>query len=283
MVKQKKGIGFGMAILITLLVIVVSMFVFSPLVDFVINFIRTGGEASACALSIFGGRGIAVCPIDDVKVSYDKVEIKYGGQEKKEYETFLEKGSRTEDEMVKEALARLLQSCLHKGGGLNSRAFGNDDIFGESLICLECATLSVNDWENEDGELDDILTDGLEELEGYLESPDVKPLGKISDKTYMDLLTSSSSHRARYTLNSEDLGLFPGATTTSQNKDYVIFYLGIKKGKGLPFVEAIANTGRLLIGDFKGALNDAFKSRGVYFTYITESSNLRNTCQRKVN
>ena len=70
MVKQKKGIGFGMAILITLLVIVVSMFVFSPLVDFVINFIRTGGEASACALSIFGGRGIAVCPIDDVKVSY---------------------------------------------------------------------------------------------------------------------------------------------------------------------------------------------------------------------
>ena len=280
MVKQKRGLGFGMAILITLLVIVVSMFVFSPLVDFVINFIRTGGEASACALSIFGGRGIAVCPIDDVKVSYDKVEIKYGGQEKKEYETFLEKGSRTEDEMVKEALARLLQSCLHKGGGLNSRAFGDGEIFRESMICLECATLTADQWSTG---ADDILTNGLEGLGDYLINTPAQ--GKISDKTYMDILTRNYEHKAAYIEGGSDGGakLFPGFTTTSPNKDYVIFYLGIKDGKDIPVLGAVKNTWKAMHGNFKGILEDAFKSRGVYFTYITESSNLRNICQRKVN
>jgi len=116
MIKQKKGIGFGMAILVMLISIVIGVVFFSEIVDFVINFIRTGGDASACALSIYSGKGVADCPIDELRIFDDRVEIKYGSQEEKDPEIFMEKGAGgTTYDMISATFAKLLQSCLHKG------------------------------------------------------------------------------------------------------------------------------------------------------------------------
>lgn len=288
MIKQKKAIGFAMAALITIVGIAFSAFILAPLISSGVNFIRGGGESQVCTLSLFQGKGIARCPIDDVIIYDDRVEIKYGTKEN--YEELMEIGSRTADVMVKEALARLLRACLQKGGGLNSKSFANI----EGITCLECATLSAD--EGSSG-ADDILRRGLYEsnianLKGYLEQN--KPT--LADKSYMGFLTRDydpstpyiqGGHSRSYIIGGIEGKFYPGWTKEpGPSKDYVIFYMGIMEGKNNFFENIVGKVGAFYdaitfnVGDL---LSNAFKNDGVYFTYITESSNLGNICQRKVN
>lgn len=288
-----------MAILVMLLVIVVGIFVFSPLVSFVINLIKGGGDASACTVSLYGGKRVAQCPPDDVRIFYDKVGIQYGGKEydsrdEEDYDEFLDINSRGIDgpeDMVKEALARLLRSCLQKGGGLNSRSFADRG----GITCLECATISADSWSTG---ADGILKSGLEGLEDYLQRE--KPVGS-SDKTYMGFLTRDfypsntyvrGGHSAAYIKGGIDGGLYPGRRNADQNKDYVVFYMGLRDdedwvdkvfGGIIGPAKAVWDAIKFVTGDFKGALADAFKNDGVYFTYIIESSKLKDACPIKVN
>src|SRR3989338_8396999 len=127
MIKGKNGgASWGGVIVVGLIILLVGMIVFAPLVNFVIGFFKSGGSASLCTLSLFEGKGIARCPIDDVTIYKDEVTIRYGDKTYKnrdEYDILIERESETTESMANEALAKLLNGCLQRGGGLNSRAF----------------------------------------------------------------------------------------------------------------------------------------------------------------
>src|SRR3989338_8482410 len=135
------GASWGFVIVVGLILLIVGTIVFAPLVNLVINFFQGGGSVSLCTLSLFEGKGIARCPIDDVVIYQDKVEIKYGGQKK--YELLAEKKTST-NEMANEALAKTLLTCLEKGGGLNSRAFSRSYLFSQNIVCIECAQITIS-------------------------------------------------------------------------------------------------------------------------------------------
>src|SRR3989338_1705606 len=210
------GASWGGVIVVGLILLIVGFIVFAPLVNLVVNFFRGGGSASLCTLSLFEGKGIARCPIDDVVIYPDKVEIKYGGQKK--YELLAEKKTSTTNEMANEALAKMLLTCLGRGGGLNSRAFSRSRWFSSDIVCMECAQINVN-----------VEAGTITELKGYLETN--KPKGGISDKTYMDLLTKNQQHRQAYLDFGTRTELIPSNTESRfAPGDYTAFFVGIKKG-----------------------------------------------------
>lgn len=273
--------GFGMVILITLLVIVVTVVFFRPVVIFAIDFIRSGGDASACALSLYKGKGVAKCPIDDVKIFDDWVGIQYGGKEykgkdKEDYDEFLPKGSRNTNDMADEALARLLRACLQKGGGLNSQSFSEKKGYGESYVCLECTELIFDESAFDESVGGSIAGD----LKGYLER--TVPTQAISDKTYMEILTIDREYANAYTAIGKENNLLPGATIDfAPDKRYAIFYIGIKPGSGWDPFNAIQDIWNVLTVDVGHFVN--WDKGGVYFTFITEASNYGKICELEVN
>ena len=258
------GASWGGAIVIGLILLLAGITVFAPLTNMVINFFKSGGSASLCTLSLFEGKGIARCPIDDVVIYSDKVEIKYGEQEK--YELLAEKKTST-NEMANEALAKLLLTCLERGGGLNSRAFARSGWFNKDIICMECAQITINKD----------VSGNIMGLAGYLNTN--KPKGGISDKKYIELLTKNEKHLLAYMEFGKAAVLTPSdvAFEFLPRNDYTVFFVGIKKGDIKTWWGKITS---LFTGDFIGAV---VGKSDTYYSYIGKPRALGNVCEKKVN
>ncbi len=270
MAKGKKGgASWGGVIVVGLILLIVATIVFAPLVYFVTGFFKSGGSASLCTLSLFEGKGIARCPIDDVVIYSDKVEIKYG--EQKKYELLAEKKTST-NEMANEALSKLLLTCLQRGGGLNSRAFARNGWFDKSIVCMECAQITIDKDVSK-------ATGTITGLAGYLNAN--KPKGGISDKTYIQLLTKNEQHREAYLEFGARTELVPSKLTPAfefiPKNDYTAFFVGIKKGSADKwwgkFTAAIT-------GDFIKAV---VGNSDTYYSYISKPSQIGKVCEKKVN
>jgi len=272
MIKLKRGEAtWGIAKLMGLILIaagVIFLFIFTGPIG---AYFKAGGDSAACTLSLTGGT--AKCPIDDVIIYDDRVEIKKEGKTK--YEKFMEKGSRPPDEMAKDALAKLLQACLNRGGGYNSRAFKRDHFITKTEVCLECFSLVI------DNSIDNKLG-SFTGLRKYLE--DNTPKGTNSAETYMEILTKDSSHRKTYLEYGSQERLFPYESTKDQPPrtfdpgiDYTIFFLGIKKGSASKKYHTIKAA---LEGNIVEAV---LGNSDTYFTFISDSAAFIETCERKVN
>ena len=208
-------------------------------------------------MSLYKGGNIADCPIDEVKISFDKVEVND--------EIFMEKGSRATEDMAKEALAKLLQTCLFRGGGLNSLAFRREGGFPDTAICMECFDVT----------LDGVTVSGLT---SYLDTH--KPIGKVSDRTYMEILTRDDNYREVYLEIGKEEELSPKKGTPltfTPRNDYTVFFLGIKKGGITDKWDRFKNFFSFNLG---AAI---FGNSDTYFTFISESNKIPKVCEAKVN
>ncbi len=260
MTRQKRGVGFAMGKVVILLLMVVVIVLLFPLVGLIIDLVKGGGSSTTCTLSLIGGKGTANCPIDEVKIFSDKVEVND--------KNFMERNSKTTDEMAKEALANLLKICLSRGGGHNSRAFSSEYALGSSKVCLECSHLILDD---------DVGNISGREFIQYLNGN--RPNTINYEETWMEYLTKDETHREVYTTLGKKSGLSPSdeTFTFTPEGDYTIFFLGIKKGSAL---DDLGRIGEGLRGNLYALL---FESYDTYFTYITNSNNLGEICERKVN
>lgn len=263
---KKGGASWGGVILVGLIILGVSAIVFAPLVYFVTGFFKSGGSSSLCTLSLFEGKGIARCPIDDVVIYSNKVEIKYGEQEK--YELLAEKKTST-NEMANDALAKLLLTCLQRGGGLNSRAFARNSWFDKSIVCAECAQITIGKD----------VSGTITGLAGYLNAN--KPKGGISDKKYIELLTKNEQHREAYLEFGARTELVPSKSTIAfefiPGNDYTAFFVGIKKGSADKWWGKFT---AVVTGDFIKAV---VGNSDTYYSYIGKPSRLGDVCEKKVN
>ncbi len=259
MIKSKKGaIAFPHAHLAAFLLIAIGLFLLFPFVDLLYPFIVGEGTAASCAMALYSGESAATaCPVDKVIIYDDKVEIND--------EVWMKKGSGTTNEMVKEALAELLQACLSRGGGYNSRAFKNQGWYGSTLVCMECFHITI------DKDVKDI-----KRLSNYLEN--TEPKG-TPDKTYLDILTKDDDHLNLYLSYGDKYDLSPSKEeyTIASEKDYAIFFLGINKDA---FSEFIGKAGEFFRGHFSDAVTISYDT---YYAYLTESNNIGNVCEVKVN
>mgnify|MGYP001579731585 CR=1 FL=1 len=258
------GASWGGAIVVGLILLLAGITVFAPLTHMVINFFKSGGSVPLCTLSLYEGKGIARCPIDDVVIYSDKVEIKYGEQEK--YELLAEKKTST-NEMANEALAKLLLTCLERGGGLNSRAFASSGWFNKYIICMECAQITINKD----------VSGNIMGLAGYLNTN--KPKGGISDKKYIELLTKNQNHLKGYMEFGNGMELTPSdvAFEFVPGNDYTAFFVGIKKGSASKWFSRFKAA---VSGDFIGAV---VGKSDTYYSYIGKPSALGKVCEKKVN
>lgn len=261
------GSAWGGAIVVGLIILLAGIAVFAPLTHLVINFFKSGGSASLCTLSLFEGKGIARCPIDDVVIYSDKVEIKYGGKDKEEI--LAEKGSRSKTEMANEALGKLLLTCLQRGGGLNSRAFARSGWFNKDIVCMECAQITISKD----------VSGTITGLAGYLNTN--KPKGGISDKKYIELLTKNEQHREAYLEFGEAAELNPSKSTVAfefiPGNDYTAFFVGIKKGSASKWWGKLT---AVFTGDFIKAV---VGNSDTYYAYIAKPGKLGKVCEKKVN
>ncbi len=256
-----------MVAILLLVGIAIVYFFMTPLISSVSSFIRGGADASVCTLSLFGGKGIARCPIDDVIISEEIVEIKYGARDESEeegYETLMEiENFDNPQEMVNEAFAKLLLGCLNRGGGLNSRSFSRNNWFASQVVCLECSGINLEDGADVSG------------LAFHMN--DKKPKGAISDKKYIQLLTRDDQQLRAYNEFGTQRGLWPQNTATlTSGIEYTLFFIGFKKGG---FGETLSNFWSAITLDIKGI----FENSDTYFAYITESRKLGEVCPKKVN
>jgi len=253
-----------MKIVVVLILIGIAVIIFwSPLSTAIASQIKGGGGSAACTVSLFEGKGLAKCPIDDVIIYDDRVEIKK--EHETEYGKLMEKGSRAKDEMAKEALAKLLGSCYDRGGGHGSRAFSRNSWFSSEGVCLECSNIVIDD-----------SAGNINGLTDYLEKN--KPKGITSKKTYMEILTKDNTHRDAYMNYDLDAELSPQSEdfTFRQGEDYTIFFIGRKAAK-------ITNLFNKFKHAVEGDVFSLFKNSDTYFTYIIKSSELGIACKRKVN
>ena len=256
MVRSKTGEeGFGMVIVVSLIILGIGIVLFFPFNEAIAGVISGEGSSVACTISLINGEGTARCPVDKVKIASDKVEI----NEKK----FLQKGSRTTKEMSNEALARLLQNCLTRGGGLNSRAFSRNNWFESEKVCLECYQL-----------VSDIEINGLTD---YL--VENKPKSTSSKSAYIKTLTKDDSQLEAYLRFGSINKLLPSkyGGLIIPKTQYSIIFLGIKKGSIPKFIDDPAS---LITPD---VLTSIFKNSDNFFVYITESQNIGKVCERAVN
>jgi hypothetical protein len=268
MIKKKaEGSAWGAAIVVGLIILLVGVLVFQPLISFVTTFFKSGGGAALCTLSLFEGKGIAKCPIDNVIIHTDRVEIQYGGQDKTEILSEINSG--TTQGMGNDALAKLLLTCLNRGGGLNSRAFARDGWFDTNIVCMECAHVTISRG----------VSEPITGLAGYLNS--VQPKGGISDKTYIKLLTKNEEHLGAYLDFGGRASLVPSDETISfefvPGNDYTVFFIGIKKGS---FKSWFNRFKAAVIGNFIEAV---VGNSDTYYSYISEPNELGNVCEKKVN
>ena len=275
MFRSKKGAeGFGMAIVVTLVLIAVGVILFYPFISAMASYIKGGGSEAACTLSLFKGEGTAKCPIDEVKIFDDQVrtydeKVNLENADKSDGKKFVDRNkikNRLTNDMANEAFAKLLEICLRRGGGYDSRAFSSETYIADETVCLECFNVYIDETAGE-----------IKDLTDYLRETKVK--GISSDKKYLDILTKDDSHLRAYMEFGLEKGLAPSESTFvfEPKKYYTIFFIGVKKGKLTKKWEKIKDAATL---DF---LNLFFEEHDKYFTYIVESNRLGEVCKRKVN
>lgn len=256
MVHKKGGFEFGMVFVVTLVLILAGMLLFYPQVAETAEIISGKGSDAACRLSLFQGKGTAKCPIQEVNILSNKVKV--------DDKDFVQKGSESSQQMAKEAMARLLATCLNRGGGYNSRAFSS--YFADEVACLKCYKITI---EEKAGKIEDFT--------GYLRDTKVK--GVTSGKNYLQVLTKDEENLKAYMEYGMARSLSPsqGTFTFVPQKEYTIFFMGIKKGEIVNIWNKIKDFAR---GDF---LRLFFRNNDAYFAYIVEANRLNEVCDRLVN
>jgi len=272
MMRSKKGVEWGAATVMTLIIMGLAAVALSFIVPVVTNIIKGQGGSAACAVALYGEKGVGDnCPIEDAEIFDNRLKIRD--------KVVLEKRSEDED-FPKEALTRLLRNCLGRGGGVNSRAFTRDEWFGQSEVCLECYRLTIDADAGEKIYVDvgGIIEEkfGIKGFTGYLSGNG--PKGS-SDEKYIDILTKNEIHKEAYMEygRGRDLSPSKGTFTFTSGEDYTVFFVGLKKGSA---DNIFGRAWKGVKGDVLGAV---LGTSDTYFAYISESGNLKNACERKVN
>jgi hypothetical protein len=257
--KNKKGFEVTIGVLITVILIGVALFILFPVVSTISAYMSTGGEEAVCMLSLIGGANKARCPVEQVAILPDSVEIKKPGETKGQV---LKPSVQNSANFNKEMMARLLKNCMDKGGGVNSKAFSRENVKDPENVCLQCYTVEIKS----SAQIDGILP--------YL-SATKSPRGRL----YLDELTIDDAHKKAYILYGTVRSFAPSNSepTMRSGTQYTIFFIGQKKGAIPAFIETATSIPEYGIGKAFLQNNDAF------FSFVTESSKIGETCQRLVN
>ena len=258
-IQNKKGEeeGGGISWAIGLAILVVAIIIFVPLIYKEQIFASELSEDAACYASIAGsilssGETGAKCRIRDYTVYNNRVtETK----ESKISDSDLVKDFSAGENKVYELFAKLMGSCLQKGGGVNSRAFTRS-WFASSTVCLECSNVIFDK---------NVAKDSFNGFRDYIENNNVP--GK--DKKYADVFTKDEAHKDDWINYGRAKVLIPGnyGYPIEKNNVYTIFFIGIKEGTA----SAIAFNGRLI------------GREDTYFVYAATQENFNKICDRKVN
>lgn len=253
---MRKGSGFGMGVVVSILLLVVGIVLFFPFIEQLFGFITSSGNAASCKFSLISGTSPDSC-LEQVKISVDKVELND--------KTFLQKGAGDTQNMAKEAMTKLLALCLSKGGGYNSRAFSESN-FQKQAVCAECYKITFDE-----------KVGVVKDLTSYLRDTKVK--GALQEKTYLQMLTKDEGHLKAYMEYGMGFGLAPsnGAFEFKPDQEYTVFFIGLKKGY---FPKIASQAWNIITLDFFKLF---FGNQDTYFTYVAESYKLRDVCDIKVN
>ncbi len=233
---KKKAMEFPFARFGVIIVLLLFIIAISPLMKSILNFITGQGNTASCAVALTTGDDIyEACSLDKVIIYDDKVEIND--------EVWMKKGSGTTNEMVKEALAKMLQTCLSKGGGYNSRAFKPQGYYDSNWVCMECFHVTIDESVQED----------VTELTDYIKEN--KPKG--SDKTYLEILTKDEDHLKNYILLGEDINDYYSIVvspylhetykdlTFNSNQDYTVFFIAFKQKRYYSLISKTSDIGKI--------------------------------------
>lgn len=247
-------------VLIIVILIGISIFILFPVVETISSYMSSGAKGAVCSLSLIGGANKARCPVEQVSIFDDKIEILKSGESKPEVRKPSAKQSITL--FQKDQIAQFLKNCLDKGGGVNSKAFSRENKVVDERVCLQCYTLDIKGSSQIDGMLDYLST-----------------TKSTRDRYYLDELTRDDAHKKAYILYGTEGKFTPsnGEQPLKQGTQYTIFFLGQKKGKIPSFFTSAANIPENGIAMAFLQNNDAF------FSYVAESSKLGEVCQRLVN
>lgn len=250
-----------MVAVVSILLLAVGLVLFTPFIGETVEFISKSGDTATCKFSLFQGKGTAKCPIGKASIFKDEVRL--------DDKRFMGRGSEGTQNMAKEALAKLLSTCLSKGGGYNSRAFSSENWVSTESVCLECFKVTVDE-----------SAGIVKDFTDYLRDTTVK--GSIPEKKYIEVLTRDQQHLKAYMEYGMGLGLAPskGTFEFKPNQDYTIFFIGLKKGF-IPKLPTYAkNVWNAVTLNF---LEITFGNQDTYFAYIAESEKIPQVCDRKVN
>jgi len=248
-----------MGVIVTLVLIGVGLIIIFPIFQSIAAYVSGAGDSSVCSLSLVGGQNKARCPIQEVTILPDKVTLRKTGETKT---TDMKLSATDTSTRSKEAIGKLLKSCLDRGGGYNSHAFSRENIGDTERVCLQCYTLILKD------------TPPITNLVGYLST------AKRTEKTtYLEDLTRDAEHKRSYLLYGILYGMVPSTNEPDLRPDtsYTIIFLGNKKGKIPTGVEQAKAWVEM---EFLRAFlmnNDA------YYAFLVESSKISEPCQRLVN
>ena len=259
-IQSKKGQaaeGGGYSTAIWLAILVVAIVIIVPFIHEEEIFASQLSEDAACSVSIAGTPGSsgetgAKCPIRDYTVYNSRVtETKEG----KTSDSEIVKDFSAGENKVYELFAKLMGSCLQRGGGVNSGVFSRS-WFSSSTVCLECSNIRFNK---------DVAKDSFNGLREYLENNNAP--GK--DKKYADFFTKDEAHKDDWINYGRAKVLIPGnyGYSIEKNNIYTIFFIGVKEGTA----SAIAFNGRLI------------GREDTYFVYAAPQENFNKICDRKVN
>lgn len=252
----KNKSGNGVWIIISFVLIGAAIILFFLPFSLEAGKLIKSGDSAACSLSLLGGEGTAKCPIDKIDIYIDRVEI----NDKKSIGV----GKAGTQTMAKKEIAQLLKSCLSRGGGYNSKSFSRENYFPDEVVCLQCSEINI-----------DQSVGNIDGLTDYLRDTKVT----ATDKTYLNALTRDPEHLEAYMQYGMARNLAPstGSFIFKPDKDYIVFFMGIKKGEIKNIWEKIkdvANAEFLIL---------FFGNNDAYFTYIVESNRLNEACDRLVN
>lgn len=253
---MKRASGFGIAAVVSILLLAIGLVLFEPFIKNFSDLIMHTGNTAACKYSLFSGKSAETC-LGEVKIHSDKVEL--DGKE------FMKKGTEGTPNMAKEALAKLLTMCLSEGGGYNSMAFKVENWVYTEAVCLRCFKVNIDE---EVGVING-FTD-------YLKNTKVK--GYIPEKKYLEILTRDTDYLKAYIDYGLGFGLAPSEGTFEFKpiQDYDIFFIGLKQG----YIPKCVPHPISCVLDF---ITPFFKNQDTYFAYIVETNKLQNVCDRLVN
>lgn len=249
--------ALGMVAIVSILLLAVTLVLFFPFIQSLLELIVKGGDASSCKFSLYKGQGTADCPIGSLFISTDEVQL--------DGKSFAKNTKEGTQYMAKKALADFLVACFNKGGGYNSNAFSREGYTSDQAVCLKCNKVTI---EPKVGNIDDFT--------GFLR--DVKA-PSVLDKKYIQILTRDPEHLQAYMEYGMARKLSPsqGTFTFSPSKEYTIFFMGIKKGE-IPNI-----LGKIKTYRDSGLLTAYFRNNDGYFVYAVESERLNEVCDRLVN